>query len=351
MQRTQWKTLPPTAPPQRCRGRGAVVPLAPEGLKLLSEKPHQLPWELGDPALILSNPNSACDERGVAGREVRLEGAAGQSLDRLAAAASDVEASQPFAPSSVPSRRRWDKDNFSPHLQQAQTKPSLPGSGPCTAAAWPRASLPSPLLVTPGSQIQLWHFILELLQKEEFRHVIAWQQGEYGEFVIKDPDEVARLWGRRKCKPQMNYDKLSRALRYYYNKRILHKTKGKRFTYKFNFSKLIVVNYPLWEIRTAPSPCLLLGAPALFQPALLPMGVQSEEGPFCPRACLSSLPSSYTACCSPIGPWRSSWLDSGPLKGHQRPLGTRRGAAAVSTDLALPRSPAGLALAATWGAP
>ncbi|XP_044800125.2 ETS translocation variant 3-like protein isoform X3 [Bubalus bubalis] len=189
---------------------------------------------------------------------------------------SDVEASQPFAPSSVPSRRRWDKDNFSPHLQQAQTKPSLPGSGPCTAAAWPRASLPSPLLVTPGSQIQLWHFILELLQKEEFRHVIAWQQGEYGEFVIKDPDEVARLWGRRKCKPQMNYDKLSRALRYYYNKRILHKTKGKRFTYKFNFSKLIVVNYPLWEIRTAPSPCLLLGAPALFQPALLPMGVQSE---------------------------------------------------------------------------
>nr|DBA14065.1 TPA: hypothetical protein GDO54_005082 [Pyxicephalus adspersus] len=66
---------------------------------------------------------------------------------------------------------------------------------------------------SPGSrQIQLWHFILELLQKEEFRHVIAWQQGEYGEFVIKDPDEVARLWGRRKCKPQMNYDKLSRAL-------------------------------------------------------------------------------------------------------------------------------------------
>ncbi|XP_058131364.1 ETS translocation variant 3-like protein [Dasypus novemcinctus] len=125
---------------------------------------------------------------------------------------------------------------------------------------------------SPGSrQIQLWHFILELLQKEEFRHVIAWQQGEYGEFVIKDPDEVARLWGRRKCKPQMNYDKLSRALRYYYNKRILHKTKGKRFTYKFNFSKLIVVNYPLWEARAPPPPPVLLAAPAL-----LPVGLQSE---------------------------------------------------------------------------
>ncbi|NWT95353.1 ETV3 protein, partial [Urocynchramus pylzowi] len=103
---------------------------------------------------------------------------------------------------------------------------------------------------SPGSrQIQLWHFILELLQKEEFRHVIAWQQGEYGEFVIKAPDEVARLWGRRKCKPQMNYDKLSRALRYYYNKRILHKTKGKRFTYKFNFNKLVMPNYPFINIR------------------------------------------------------------------------------------------------------
>uniref|UniRef100_A0A8B9ZMB1 ETS domain-containing protein n=1 Tax=Anas zonorhyncha TaxID=75864 RepID=A0A8B9ZMB1_9AVES len=114
---------------------------------------------------------------------------------------------------------------------------------------------------SPGSrQIQLWHFILELLQKEEFRHVIAWQQGEYGEFVIKDPDEVARLWGRRKCKPQMNYDKLSRALRYYYNKRILHKTKGKRFTYKFNFNKLVLVNYPFLDVGLAGETPLRVGA-------------------------------------------------------------------------------------------
>ncbi|XP_048379796.1 ETS domain-containing transcription factor ERF-like isoform X2 [Stegostoma tigrinum] len=104
---------------------------------------------------------------------------------------------------------------------------------------------------SPGSrQIQLWHFILELLRKEEYHDVIAWQ-GDYGEFVIKDPDEVARLWGVRKCKPQMNYDKLSRALRYYYNKRILHKTKGKRFTYKFNFNKLVLVNYPFIDMGAA----------------------------------------------------------------------------------------------------
>ncbi|XP_045401408.1 ETS translocation variant 3-like protein [Lemur catta] len=157
----------------------------------------------------------------------------------------------------------------------AEGVPATPGNYWISGLAFPDWAYKAES--SPGSrQIQLWHFILELLQKEEFRHVIAWQQGEYGEFVIKDPDEVARLWGRRKCKPQMNYDKLSRALRYYYNKRILHKTKGKRFTYKFNFSKLIVVNYPLWEVRVPPSPHLLLGAPALCRPALVPMGMQSE---------------------------------------------------------------------------
>ncbi|XP_033852885.3 ETS translocation variant 3-like protein [Acipenser ruthenus] len=104
---------------------------------------------------------------------------------------------------------------------------------------------------SPGSrQIQLWHFILELLQREDLSAVIGWQ-GEWGEFVIREPEEVARLWGARKGKPHMNYDKLSRALRYYYNKQILHKTKGKRFTYKFNFTKLILVNYPGWDFNSA----------------------------------------------------------------------------------------------------
>ncbi|XP_044225037.1 ETS domain-containing transcription factor ERF-like isoform X1 [Thunnus albacares] len=96
---------------------------------------------------------------------------------------------------------------------------------------------------SPGSrQVQLWHFLLELLGRGE-GGAIGWG-GEWGEFVIRDPERLARLWGERKGKPHMNYDKLSRALRYYYNKRILHKTKGKRFTYKFNFSKIILVNYP-----------------------------------------------------------------------------------------------------------
>ena len=44
---------------------------------------------------------------------------------------------------------------------------------------------------------------------------------------------MARRWGKRKNKPKMNYEKLSRGLRYYYHKNIIHKTAGKRSVYRF----------------------------------------------------------------------------------------------------------------------
>lgn len=54
-----------------------------------------------------------------------------------------------------------------------------------------------------------------------------------------DPEGVAKKWGIRKNKPKMNYDKLSRALRYYYDKLILTKVQGKRYTYRFNFKAIL----------------------------------------------------------------------------------------------------------------
>uniref|UniRef100_A0A8D0E605 Fli-1 proto-onco, ETS transcription factor n=1 Tax=Salvator merianae TaxID=96440 RepID=A0A8D0E605_SALMN len=87
----------------------------------------------------------------------------------------------------------------------------------------------------PGSgQIQLWQFLLELLSDSSNASCITWE-GTNGEFKMTDPDEVARRWGERKSKPNMNYDKLSRALRYYYDKNIMTKVHGKRYAYKFDF--------------------------------------------------------------------------------------------------------------------
>ena len=62
--------------------------------------------------------------------------------------------------------------------------------------------------------LQLWQFLLELLDSPCYESVISWEgDPESGEFKLRDPEEVAKLWGVKKSKKNMNYDKLSRALR------------------------------------------------------------------------------------------------------------------------------------------
>ncbi|XP_007491908.2 ETS translocation variant 2 isoform X1 [Monodelphis domestica] len=80
--------------------------------------------------------------------------------------------------------------------------------------------------------IQLWQFLLELLRDRAGQGCIRWT-GNSREFQLCDPKEVARLWGERKKKPGMNYEKLSRGLRYYYRRDIVHKSGGRKYTYRF----------------------------------------------------------------------------------------------------------------------
>ncbi|XP_016282302.1 ETS domain-containing protein Elk-1 isoform X4 [Monodelphis domestica] len=73
------------------------------------------------------------------------------------------------------------------------------------------------LLTVMDPSVTLWQFLLQLLKEQSNGHLIAWTSSD-GEFKLVDAEEVARLWGLRKNKTNMNYDKLSRALRYYYDK-------------------------------------------------------------------------------------------------------------------------------------
>lgn len=82
------------------------------------------------------------------------------------------------------------------------------------------------------SNITLWQFLLELLLSNQYNHIITWTNND-GEFKLLIAEEVARLWGMRKNKTNMNYDKLSRALRYYYDKNIIRKVLGQKFVYRF----------------------------------------------------------------------------------------------------------------------
>ncbi|CAG4953815.1 unnamed protein product [Parnassius apollo] len=111
----------------------------------------------------------------------------------------------------------WSEWPAEQHALIPQDKLPYPASGPCFTGSGP---------------IQLWQFLLELLTDKSCQGFISWT-GDGWEFKLTDPDEVARRWGIRKNKPKMNYEKLSRGLRYYYDKNIIHKTAGKRYVYRF----------------------------------------------------------------------------------------------------------------------
>ncbi|XP_039961976.1 ETV5-related protein Ets96B [Bactrocera tryoni] len=81
--------------------------------------------------------------------------------------------------------------------------------------------------------LQLWQFLVALLDEPTTSSsCIAWT-GRGMEFKLIEPEEVARRWGLQKNRPAMNYDKLSRSLRYYYEKGIMQKVNGERYVYRF----------------------------------------------------------------------------------------------------------------------
>lgn len=105
-----------------------------------------------------------------------------------------------------------------------------------------------------NGQIQLWQFLLDILTDREHKSIIQWQ-GSEGEFKLTDPERVAQLWGIRKNKPAMNYEKLSRALRYYYDGDMISKVHGKRFVYKFVCDLKQLIGYDAQELASLVNEC------------------------------------------------------------------------------------------------
>lgn len=97
------------------------------------------------------------------------------------------------------------------------------------------SSLRSPIEHDHKQTIHLWQFLKDLLHRPEmYNSCIKWIDRHRGIFKIEDSSKVAKLWGLRKNRPAMNYDKLSRSIRQYYKKGIIKKTEhSKRLVYQF----------------------------------------------------------------------------------------------------------------------
>ncbi|VDK40499.1 unnamed protein product [Taenia asiatica] len=101
--------------------------------------------------------------------------------------------------------------------------------------------------------LQLWRFLVTMLDDPASQHLICWA-GRKLEFKLNEPEEVARLWGIQKNRPTMNYDKLSRSLRYYYEKGIISKVSGERYVYRFAYEPEVLAKLNLDETLSAVLP-------------------------------------------------------------------------------------------------
>lgn len=93
---------------------------------------------------------------------------------------------------------------------------------------------PIPQQRKKGSKQKISQWIVSLLRDPATNPtVITWEHEPSGKFRVTDSAEFARKWGEVKKNKKMNYEKLSRAMRYYYKNKEIKMVKGERLTYAF----------------------------------------------------------------------------------------------------------------------
>ncbi|KAL3843109.1 hypothetical protein ACJMK2_021062 [Sinanodonta woodiana] len=111
----------------------------------------------------------------------------------------------------------------------------------CTSAYDDSYFRPNPLICScsrSGKQrirgCRLWEFLRNLLRDPRFNpSYICWENEAERQFRIVKSKELATLWGSKKGNAKMTYEKLSRAMRYYYKRKVLAPVIGKRLVYSF----------------------------------------------------------------------------------------------------------------------
>jgi len=92
--------------------------------------------------------------------------------------------------------------------------------------------------VVDTTHCHLWMFLFDILLDSNKSNVATWED-QKGMFRIRDPTRLAEMWGEKRNRTNMTYEKLSRSLRHYYEKKILRKVPKRKYTYKFNSREIL----------------------------------------------------------------------------------------------------------------
>uniref|UniRef100_A0A3B5LX30 Uncharacterized protein n=1 Tax=Xiphophorus couchianus TaxID=32473 RepID=A0A3B5LX30_9TELE len=102
-----------------------------------------------------------------------------------------------------------------------------------TSPTWKQRADLCPFFAAPRGT-HLWEFIRDILiHPEKNQGLMKWEDRREGVFKFLKSEAVAQMWGQKKKNTSMTYEKLSRAMRYYYKREILERVDGRRLVYKF----------------------------------------------------------------------------------------------------------------------